>query len=140
MFESLVSGGLMMLPVLATAGIYVGVNYQNINDLFHGKIPNGVIPLNPDGTPKVITTTQYCQKTYGIEPFPYKYVCKLNLSFFSQQSITITTRPPSGHVNIHTHATWLLDVTAGSGEFPANFPAQRTSRKPISGAGIKSLH
>jgi hypothetical protein len=73
MLLNIFSGSLFLLPILVTLGVYVGVENQKVLKVVQGKPPPGV---NPDGTQKIIQNEQYCQKAYGIEPYPYRYICK----------------------------------------------------------------
>jgi hypothetical protein len=83
MLLGLLAGGLLLVPVFVTVGIHLGVENQKLIALIQGKPPPGQI-ANPSGSgggyvPIVIETQQFCQKAYGFEPFPYRYLCK---SFF----------------------------------------------------------
>lgn len=80
MLLNLFSGSLFLLPILVTLGVYVGVENQKVIKVVQGKPPPGV---NPDGTRRIIKDEQYCQKAYGIEPFPYRYICEYLLSIQS---------------------------------------------------------
>lgn len=67
---SLFSGALLTLPVAVTVGIYVGVEWARI--VQHQV---GLGSVQGEG-PGQIQTNTYCQKFYGIAPFPGRYVCK----------------------------------------------------------------
>jgi len=75
---TLFSGALFLLPVGVTFSTYVGIESQKVMDVVHGKIPNG---YNPDGTlrgPRVVKTDMYCQKSFGVIPYPGRYVYNPN--------------------------------------------------------------
>jgi hypothetical protein len=76
---SLFSGSLFVLPIAVTVGSYMGIESQKVIDVINGKPPPNV---NPDGSQRIVGTTQYCQKAYGFDPYPYRYMCKFfSLSF-----------------------------------------------------------
>jgi len=72
---SLFSGSLFILPVAVTVGTYIGIESQKVIDVVHGKPPANV---NPDGTPRIVGTSQYCQKAFGFQPFPNRYIYNPN--------------------------------------------------------------
>ena len=79
--HSLLSGLLLLLPIAATVGIYIGVQFQKIfNSGFDGKygVP-GSGGTNPGRTGGV-ETNMYCQKLIGISPQGSRYTCELTLS------------------------------------------------------------
>jgi hypothetical protein len=67
------SGALFVLPITITGGIYLGVSHQKVINAVQGKPPPGTTST---GAQRVIETDTYCQKAFGIEPFPYRYICK----------------------------------------------------------------
>ncbi|QDS67696.1 hypothetical protein FKW77_005447 [Venturia effusa] len=74
--HTLFSGGLLLLPVAVTVGIYVGLNVQEIfHSGFKGSygIPSGSGPLVPTSG-----TTTYCQKSIGITPQNKRYTYNPN--------------------------------------------------------------
>lgn len=71
---TLLSGGLFVLPVLVTVGVFIGVENQA---LFHGNGQIGSGWFSPGGGGGArITTQTYCQKSYGITPYPGRYICE----------------------------------------------------------------
>ena len=83
---SLLSGALLVLPVAVTVGVYIGIESQRI---FHGGDFNGFTTGGNGGGGGGVggggagggghhkfTTETFCQKAYGITPFPGRYVCK----------------------------------------------------------------
>jgi hypothetical protein len=91
MFLGLLAGGLLLVPVFVTVGIHLGVENQKLIALIQGKPPPGSI-IDPSGggggyIPRVIETQSFCQKAYGFEPFPYRYLCKsFSIPSFSRQN------------------------------------------------------
>lgn len=63
---SLLSVGLFVLPIAITIGVLIGVETWRISQ---GK-PSLATQDNRQ------TTEMYCQKEYGIQPNPGRYVCK----------------------------------------------------------------
>jgi hypothetical protein len=82
---ALLSGSLLCLPIIVTGGIYTGVESQKIIDLTHGKIP----PQSSPGAPKIGSTGTYCQQSYGITPYPGRYICKSSPLPLSSTSILL---------------------------------------------------
>ena len=80
---SLLSGALLVLPVAVTVGVYIGMESQRI---FHGGDFNGFTTGGNGGGGGGVgggggghhkfTTETFCQKAYGITPFPGRYICK----------------------------------------------------------------
>jgi len=66
---SLLSIGLFILPIAITIAILVGVETWRVSQ---GK-PGLATQDNR------LTTDMYCQKEYGIQPNPGRYVCELPL-------------------------------------------------------------
>ena len=69
--RSLLSFGLFILPVAITVGVLVGVEQYRLGH--HERNP-----LGPDND--IITTTTYCQRSYGYSPAPWRYTCKFPCS------------------------------------------------------------
>ncbi|KAF2459007.1 concanavalin A-like lectin/glucanase domain-containing protein [Lineolata rhizophorae] len=77
---TLFSAGLFVLPAAITVGGYIGIEYQKV---FHGEgrpAPGTNNPLGPgpDGDGRIIETNTWCQKSFGITPFPGRYVFNPN--------------------------------------------------------------
>lgn len=83
---SLLSGALLVLPVAVTVGVYIGIESQRI---FHGGDFNGFTTggnggggggggSGGGGGHHKLTTETFCQKAYGITPFPGRYVFNPN--------------------------------------------------------------
>lgn len=76
--HSLLSGLLLLLPIAATVGIYIGIEFQRIfNGGFKGKygVP-GAGDISP-GRNSGPQTNMYCQKLIGITPSGSRYTCEL---------------------------------------------------------------
>jgi len=78
--HSLFNSSLLALPVALTVGVYIGVEWPRI--IRHQV---GLGPGSGGQAPSVETNT-YCQKEYGISPFPGRYICK---SFSSSLALDI---------------------------------------------------
>jgi hypothetical protein len=63
---SLLSIGLFILPIAITLAILIGVETWRVS--------TGKLPLSSQDNR--ITTEMYCQKEYGVQPNPGRYVCK----------------------------------------------------------------
>jgi hypothetical protein len=63
---SLLSIGLFILPIAITLAILIGVETWRVS--------TGKMPLSSQDNR--ITTGMYCQKEYGVQPNPGRYVCK----------------------------------------------------------------
>ena len=111
---SLFSGSLFVLPVAVTGGLYVGLQHQKVINTVQGKPPN----INPDGTPRVVNTTAYCQKAYGIDPYPFRYTCTSSKG---------GTRAIPCFQDFHA-TTWKQLVSFGSWQFPRALAAQAYQR------------
>merc|ERR1711939_109400 len=76
--HSLLSGVLLLLPIVITVGIYIGIESQKIfNGGFDGKygVPgSGGSTLDRD----VVETSMYCQKLIGITPKGSRYTYNPN--------------------------------------------------------------
>jgi hypothetical protein len=85
LLNTIFSGALLVLPVAVTGGIYVGVEYQRILNLWNG----GTGRVGRDGLP-IITTKKLCDKQDGYMPFPGRYLCEFWIpsSFFSLPTTT----------------------------------------------------
>jgi hypothetical protein len=70
------SGLLLLFPVIVTVGIYVGVEFQRI---FHGGFEGYGVPTYLSNATRIESNT-YCQKAFGITPYPNKYTCKCKKS------------------------------------------------------------
>ena len=85
--HSLLSGVLLLLPIVITVGIYIGIESQKIfNGGFDGKygVPgSGGSTLDRD----VVETSMYCQKLIGITPKGSRYTCELFLSSSSESTL-----------------------------------------------------
>jgi hypothetical protein len=95
---SLFSGSMFVLPIALTGGLYVGLRHQQVIDTVQGKPPPNI---NPDGTPRLIETTQYCQKAYGVDPYPYRYTCTYLPN--SKESSRVIPTAPSFTRDTQTH-------------------------------------
>lgn len=81
---SLLSGGLFILPVLVTVGIFIGAEHHALFS-GDGKIGSGFFGPGGGGGPggtggPRITIETYCQKSYGVTPDPGRYVCEYKTS------------------------------------------------------------
>ena len=63
---SLLSIGLFILPIAITLAILIGVETWRVS--------TGKAPLSSQDNR--IITEMYCQKEYGVQPNPGRYVCK----------------------------------------------------------------
>lgn len=63
---SLLSIGLFILPIAITLAILIGIETWRVS--------TGKLPLSSQDNR--ITTEMYCQKEYGVQPNPRRYVCK----------------------------------------------------------------
>jgi hypothetical protein len=63
---SLLSIGLFILPIAITLAILIGVETWRVS--------TGKMPLSSQDNR--ITTQMYCQKEFGVQPNPGRYVCK----------------------------------------------------------------
>jgi hypothetical protein len=63
---SLLSIGLFILPIAITLAILIGVETWRVS--------TGKMPLSSQDNR--ITTEMYCQKEFGVQPNPGRYVCK----------------------------------------------------------------
>jgi hypothetical protein len=86
--NSVFSGSLLSFPILITLAIYLGINWQHISDtIIKGQIPEGWTPNSgggsiTNGKTGKLRVEQYCQKAYGIEPYPGRYIRKYLPSLF----------------------------------------------------------
>jgi hypothetical protein len=104
---SIFSGALFVLPVAVTGGLYVGLQHQKVIDAVHGKPPPN---SNPDGTPRVVETTQYCQKAYGIDPYPFRYTCTYFQGFYPRHSTV-----PNYHATLQRQLfSWIVAISAST--------------------------
>src|SRR5258708_891134 len=98
---SLLSGALLVLPVAVTVGVYIGIESQRI---FHGGDFNGFTTGGNGGGGggggghHKLTTETFCQKAYGITPFPGRYVCKAPAFIFHSSAFTGATTSTVGCV------------------------------------------
>jgi hypothetical protein len=128
MFLGILAGGLLLVPVFVTVGIHLGVENQKLSALIQGKPPPGTI-INPSTggyVPRVISTSQFCQKAYGFEPFPYRYLCKW--PSFSGKWVQIRikkTRWSNHHESISRHAS-RKPITDGPRPHPWPYSQQAT--------------
>lgn len=74
---ALLSGGLFVLPVAVTVGVFLGVEWHNIFNK-DGRRPSSGLFGTPGGGPggSTITTDIFCQKAYGASFFPDRYICE----------------------------------------------------------------
>ncbi|OCL02672.1 glycoside hydrolase family 12 protein, partial [Glonium stellatum] len=115
---SLLSGALLVLPVAVTVGVYIGVESQRI---FHGG--GNYNPFTPGGNGgggggggggrHKYTTETFCQKAYGITPFPGRYIFnpnqwgdKENLGALCMNITTDAATPKDSLVAAGFTATW----------------------------------
>jgi hypothetical protein len=83
------SGSLLGFPIIATLGVYVGLNWNHIEQtIIKGKIPDGWTPnigggSVPDSKTGKLRIEQYCQQSYGIELYPQRYTREYFLYFVS---------------------------------------------------------
>ena len=102
---SLLSGVLLVLPVAVTVGVYIGIESQRI---FHGGDFNGFTTggnggggggaSGGGGGHHKLTTETFCQKAYGITPFPGRYICKAPAFIFHSSAFTGATPSTVGCV------------------------------------------
>jgi len=104
MFLGILAGALLVLPVFVTVGIHLGVENQKLIALIQGKPPPGQI-ADPTGSgsyvPRVKLDQQFCQKAYGFEPFPYRYLCEYSTFHLKAKAVGMQTRLTRGRWSNH---------------------------------------
>lgn len=70
--HTLLSGLLLLLPIVATVGVYIGLHIQQI---FHSGF-DGSYGIPTDSLVAKVGTNTYCQKSIGITPQNQRYTCK----------------------------------------------------------------
>lgn len=76
--HSLLSGVLLLFPVVITVGIYIGIESQRI---FHGGFGGYGVPTDISNQTRTVTS-RYCQKAFGITPSPGRYTCTYSFPLF----------------------------------------------------------
>ncbi|KAF2104152.1 concanavalin A-like lectin/glucanase [Rhizodiscina lignyota] len=140
-FLALLSGSLFILPVAVTIGVFLGVERQRI---FSGDASTGgggggggIFGL---GRPKVTTDT-YCQKSYGITPFPGRWGDEQDLGDLCLNITTSTATKSSEVYAAGWSVTW--QYPPGSADEPVHaFPNAKLELNdtiPAQLSDIKSL-
>ncbi|KAF1990737.1 glycoside hydrolase family 12 protein [Aulographum hederae CBS 113979] len=102
-FLTLLSAALFAFPVAVTVGVYIGIEHQRV---FNGD--SHFSPWNPGSNTDPgsrYSLETYCQKAYGIEPFPGRYI-------FNPNQWGVKNNEGELCMNITTDKTATKDSTA----------------------------